>query len=394
MKSLIIKNVRAVLPDRETELCDVLVKDGKIAEIGCKNAPEDATVLDGEGGLLTPGFIDVHVHGGGGADFMDATREDFETALKAHLKFGTTCLVPTAMTASEEDLVAFIEAFLEYKKNPCEKAAKAPGLHLEGPYFSGATGRSKGAQPGNLLRNPDEAEMRRIIAAAKGTILRWDAAPELEGSDMFARVCIENGIMPAIAHTASTSEQALEGIANGFAHVTHFYNACTFHRKVGQKMYAGAVEATYLSDNVTVEIIGDGCHIPRDTLRLALKIKGADKVCIITDATRISCTDLKKGMLGSLKNGTEVIVDDGVAKLIDMSSFAGSIATADRCFRVLVKDYGIDKVTACKMMAQTPANLLGLGDTLGSIENGKSADLVLFDENLNIKNVVLNGVVC
>ena len=390
MRSIVIKNVRAVLPDRVTEPCDILTTNGKIAEIGCKNAPDGATVLEGNGGLLTPGFVDVHVHGGGGADFMDATREDFETALKAHLKHGTTTLLPTAMTASEEDLIAFVRTYCEYRKNPDEKAAKAPGVHLEGPYFSGATGKSKGAQPGDLLRLPDEAEMKRIISAAEGNILRWDAAPELEGSDMFARVCRDNGIMPAIAHTASTSEQALEGIANGFAHVTHFYNACTTYRKEGQKVLAGAVEAAYLSDNVSVELIGDGCHIPRDILRVALKFKGADKVCIITDATRISCTDLKKGMLGSLKNGTEVIVDDGVAKLPDMSCFAGSIATSDRCFRVLVKDYGIDVVTACKILSETPAKIMGW-DGVGSIEKGKAADFVLFDEELNIKNVVLDG---
>ncbi len=392
MNSLLIKNVRAVLPSSVTEPCDILVENGKIAEIGCTKAPEGIEVLDGNGGLLTPGFVDVHVHGGGGADFMDAACEDFEIALKAHLKHGTTTLLPTAMTATEEDLIAFVKAFLEYRKNPAPNAAKAPGVHLEGPYFSGATGKSKGAQPGNLLRMPDKAEMERIIAAAEGSVLRWDAAPELEGSDMFARVCLENGIMPAIAHTAATSEQALEGIKNGFAHVTHFYNACTTYRKEGQKVLAGAVEAAYLSDNVTVELIGDGCHIPRDILRVALKFKGADKVCVITDATRISCTDLKKGMLGSRKNGTEVIVDDGVAKLLDMSCFAGSIATADRCFRVLVKDYGIDTVTACRIMSQTPAEITGLSD-VGSIEKGKCADLVLFDEELNIKSVVLNGAI-
>ena len=235
--------------------------------------------------------------------------------------------------------------------------------------------------------------MQSIFSAAKGTILRWDAAPELPNADMFAKTCIENGVMPAIAHTGCTSEQALEGIDNGFCHVTHFYNACTTYRKEGQKVLAGAVEAAYLSDNVTVELIGDGCHIPRDILRLAIKIKGAEKVCIITDATRISCTDLKKGMLGSLKNGTEVIVDDCVAKLPDMTNFAGSIATSDRCFRVLVNDYGIDMCTASAMMSLSPAKLLGMDKSKGSIEQGKDADLVLFDSNLKVNKVILGGEV-
>ncbi len=387
-----IKNARAVLPETVTCGTCILIENGKIIDCDFKGeVPFGATVLDAEGSMLTPGFIDLHVHGGGGADFMDATPEAFETVVKSHLKHGTTMLVPTAMTASEEDLLSFIRAYQEFKKSPPKCGAKTVGVHLEGPYFSGATGKSKGAQPGDLLRLPDKGEMERLIKAADGDIIRWDAAPELEGIDMFASVCKADGIMAAIAHTSATSEQALEAIGNGFSHVTHFYNACTTYRKEGQKVLAGVVEAAYLSPNVTVELIGDGCHIPRDILRLALMIKGPDKVSIITDATRLSGTGLKKGMLGSLKNGTEVIVDDGVAKLPDMSCFAGSVATSDRCFKVLVKDYGIDPVAASKMMSLAPAKSLGIEDITGSIENGKCADLVLLDGNLAVKNVILNG---
>ncbi len=390
--NLLIKNVCAVLPDSVAENTNVLISDGKIAEIGFSGeTPADVTVLDGEGKMLVAGFIDLHVHGGGGADFMDATPDAFRTVLQSHLRFGTTTLIPTAMTATEQDLIAFVTAFNEMKKNAPSDGSFAPGVHLEGPYFSGSNSKSKGAQKGDLLRCPDKAEMERIIAAANGAILRWDAAPELEGADMFASVCLENGIMPAIAHTACTSEQALSGIDNGFCHVTHFYNACTTYRKEGQKVLAGVVEAAYLSDNVTIELIGDGCHIPRDILRLALKIKGADKVSIITDGTRISGTDLKKGMLGSLKNGTEVIVDDGVAKLPDMSSFAGSIATSDRCFRVLVNDYKIPVPVASRMMSLAPARVLGIDKERGSIEKGKIADLVLLDAELNVASVLKEG---
>lgn len=387
MSSLLIKNANVVLPD-EVKLTNVLIKDGKIASLEYNDKADREIDINGD--YLLAGFVDIHVHGGGGADFMDATLQAFETAVKSHLSHGTTTLIPTAMTATESDLVDFLNAFKDFKKNS-EYSGLTPGVHLEGPYFSGANAKSSGAQPSGLLRLPDEGEMDRLLKIANGDILRWDAAPDLCGSDMFARKCKEKGIICSIAHSAATSEETQEGINNGFSHVTHFYNAVTTYRKEGQKVLAGVVEAAYLNDDVTVELICDGRHIPRDILRLALKIKGAEKVSAITDGMRISGTDMKSGKLGSLKNGTDVIVDDNVAKLPDMSSFAGSIATMDRCLRVLVKDYGIDIITASKMLSKAPSNLLGLKDK-GSIEMGKNADLVVFDSNLSFRKVIKNGI--
>lgn len=386
MGTLLIKNANVVL-ENEVKLTDLLIENGKI--VSFDNNAKVEKEMDLNGDYLMAGFVDIHVHGGGGADFMDATPEAFETVVKSHLSHGTTTILPTAMTATESDLVDFINAFKEFK-NISEYSSLAPGLHLEGPYFSGANAKSSGAQPSGLLRLPDENEMDRLLKVANGDILRWDAAPELEGSDMFARKCKENGIICSIAHSASTSEQAGFGIENGFSHVTHFYNAVTTYRKEGQKVLAGVVEAAYLNENVSVELICDGRHIPRDILRLALKIKGADKVMGITDGMRIAGTNMQSGKLGSLKNGTDVIVDDTVAKLPDLSSYAGSIATMDRCLRVLCADYGIDIITASKMLSATPSKLLGL-ENKGSIEIGKDADLVVVDSKFNLKKVILGG---
>lgn len=387
MSNLCIKNANVVLPN-EVRLTNILIEDGKIASIGYDGKAEEQIDINGD--YLLSGFVDIHVHGGGGADFMDATTEAFETSVKAHLKHGTTTLLPTAMTATESDLTDFLNAFKAFKKSS-EFSFVTPGVHLEGPFFSGANAKSSGAQPSGLLRLPDEAEMDRLLKVADGDILRWDAAPELQGSDMFARKCKENGIICSIAHSAATSEEAQKGIDNGFSHVTHFYNAVTTYRKEGQKVLAGVVEAAYLNDAVTVELICDGRHIPRDVLRLALKIKGADKVLGITDGMRIAGTDMQSGKLGSLKNGTDVIVDDSVAKLPDMSSYAGSIATMDRCLRVLVRDYGIDIVTASKMLSLAPSTILGMNNK-GAIENGKEADLLVFDSELNLKRVIIGGL--
>lgn len=386
MNTLLIKNANVVLP-YEVKITNVLIKNGKIDTIGYEGKAEQEIDLNGD--YLLAGFVDLHVHGGGGADFMDATPNAFETAVKSHLEHGTTTLVPTAMTATENDLIDFLNAFKAFKEES-KFASITPGVHLEGPYFSGANAKSSGAQPNDLLRLPDLQEMDRIFKVANGNILRWDAAPELDGSDMFARKCKENGIICSIAHSAATSEEAQNGIDNGFSHVTHFYNAVTTYRKEGQKVLAGVVEAAYLNDNVSVELICDGKHIPRDILRLALMVKGADKVSAITDGMRIAGTNLKNGKLGSREKGTDVIVDDGVAKLPDMSSFAGSIATMDRCFKVLCKEYKIDIVTASKLLSATPSRLLGL-DSKGEIVIGKDADLVAFDQDFNLKVVFKNG---
>ena len=393
MKNLLIKNAAVVFPDSIKHSCNVLTLNGKISDCDFRgDPPENTEIINAEGNYLLPGFIDIHIHGGGGADFMDATPEAFETAVKSHLQHGTTTLVPTAMSASEKDLTAFLKAFKSFRKNS-KYGALTPGVHLEGPYFSGASAKSGGAQPRDILRLPDINEVERLLKTADGDILRWDAAPELPGADEFARCMTDNGILCAIAHSNADSEEAQRGIDCGFSHVTHFYNAVTTYHKTGQTVYGGIVETAYLNSGVTVELICDGKHIPRDILKLALKIKGVNSVAAITDAMRLSGTDMRQGKLGSLANGTDVIADDGVAKLPDMSSFAGSVATMDRCLKVLCLDYGISLTDASVMLSGTPARLLRLGSTKGRIQNGMDADMGLVNREMAVMCVISNGKV-
>lgn len=389
MDRMIIKNVTVVLPEGILENRNVLVKQGKIADLDYKVQPSEACV-DGQGNYLLAGFIDLHVHGGGGADFMDETVDSFETAVRAHRDHGTTLLYPTAMAATFEDLRTFLEVFQKFAATS-ELGKLTPGVHLEGPYFFGANSNSRGAQKGDVLRLPDPEEVEKLLAVAKGCIHRWDASPELEGACWFGNKMVEEGILCAAAHTDATAAEAVLGFQNGFSHVTHFYNATSLHRKREQTVYAGVVEATYLNDNVTVELIGDGCHIPKEDVYLAKKIKGAEQVSIITDGTRLSGTDAKTGKLGSKKNGTDVIVEDGVAKLPDRTFFAGSIATMDRCLQVLCGKYGVDVSTASVMLSLAPAKRMGLEKTKGSIAIGKDADLVLVDRNWGVKQVFVGG---
>ncbi len=387
---LLIKNARAVFPDRVGEVQSVLIEDGKIAALNYNGTAD--RVIDVDGAYLMPGVIDIHLHGGGGADFMDSTPAAFECAVKTHLAHGTTTLYPTAMTASEGDLCEFIDAYLTFKKeSPFAKLTG--GLHLEGPYFSNANTGSRGAQSGSSMRDPDAGEITRLLARAEGNIVRWDAAPELNGSLEFAKMMTDAGVIASVAHSDATADQAEAAYRAGFSHVTHFYNAVSAHRKREQTVYGGVVEATYLDDSVTVELIGDGCHIPRHELLLAIKIKGVDKVSVITDAMRIAGTDMKSGKLGSLKNGTDVIVEDTVAKLTDRVSFAGSIATMDRCLFTLVKLYNIPIETASRLLSLSPAKRMGIEKQKGSIELGKDADLIIVNDDLSVRSVIVGGEV-
>ncbi len=370
---------------------DILIKNGIIVDTDYKGEITDnMEIINADGNYLLAGFVDLHVHGGGGADFMDATTNAFETAVKAHLQHGTTLLYPTAVAASYEDLCDFLNAYNEFKSKS-EYADLTDGVHLEGPYFFGATQLSRGAQKADVLRLPDMSEVEKLLEASKGSIARWDASPELPGAYEFANKMRDLGIVCAVAHTDATAAQTLKGFENGFSHITHFYNATSLHRKREQTVYAGVVEATYLDDNVTVELIGDGCHIPKETFMLTLKIKGKDKLSVITDGMRIAGTNMQSGKLGSLKNGSEVIVDAGVAKLADRVSFAGSIATMDRCLRVLCNDFGIDLSTASVMLSLTPAKRMGVDNKKGSITVGKDADLVLLDKDLKVLKVMTSG---
>ena len=381
-----IGNGRIVLPQEVLEQGSLLVENGRIAAVN-EPCPEGAEVVDAKGGYILPGFIDIHVHGGGDSDFMDNEVSAFHAAARAHCAHGTTAIVPTTMTCADSLLEEVIDCFLEAKQQP-QDGAELLGLHLEGPYFSAA---SKGAQPISEQRIPTREALESVIKRAKGTILRWDAAPELPNMDVFAQVMKENNIMASVAHTAATAGEAIAAYDNGFNHVTHFYNATsTFHKKNGI-VYSGVVEATYISDDVTVELIGDGCHIPKESMLLARKIKGADKICLITDAMRAAGTDHTTSILGARDTGVPVVVKDDVAQLTDLSSYAGSIATMDRCLRTAHVRYGIPLEEVSRMLSLTPARLMGVDNRLGSLEVGKDADVVIMNCDFQVEAVFTKG---
>lgn len=386
MSRIWIGNGRVVLPDQVAENGSVLMDGGKIAAVNVP-CPQDAQRVDVAGDYILPGFVDLHVHGGGDWDFMDGQPEAFPKVARAHCAHGTTALCPTTMTCPDSLLEKTIDMFLETDKTP-DGGAELLGLHLEGPYFSAA---SKGAQPIQQQRVPCREDLERILRRAKGSILRWDGAPELPNMDLFARVMAENGVMASLAHSAATAEQAMAAYDWGFSHVTHFYNACTTFHKVNGIVHSGIVEATYLRDDVTIELIGDGRHIPKESMLLALRIKGPDNIALITDAMRAAGVDCQTSVLGARTTGVPVVIKDDVAQLQDLSSYAGSIATMDRCLRTAYRDYGIPLWQVSRMLSLTPARLCGVQDRKGSLEAGKDADVVVMTKELQVRQVYVRG---
>ena len=389
MNKIWIGNGQLVLPDKIVPGGSVLLEGKKIAAVNVP-CPPDARRVDVDGSYIMAGFVDIHVHGGGDSDFMDEDASAFPTIAKAHCAHGTTALCPTTMTCADSLLEKTIDLFLEADKEP-ENGAELLGLHLEGPYFSAA---SKGAQPIGEQRIPEREDLERILRRAKGSILRWDAAPELPNMELFAKVMVENGVLTSLAHSAATAPEALRAFDWGFSHVTHFYNArTTFHKKNGL-VYSGIVEATYLRDDVTIELIGDGRHIPRESMLLALRIKGADSIALITDAMRAAGVNCEKSVLGARTTGVPVVIRDDVAQLPDLSSYAGSIATMDRCLRTAHVQYGIPLPEVSRMLSLTPARLCGVSDRKGSLEKGKDGDVVVLSGDFQVQQVYARGDRC
>jgi N-acetylglucosamine-6-phosphate deacetylase len=365
----------------------LVVEGGKIKSVcGGSTNDETAIVIDAKGKYLSPGFIDIHVHGGGGHDFMDNSVDAFLSIAEFHARYGTTSMTPTTLSCEQEDLLQTLETYKEANKLN-KKGARFIGMHIEGPYFAM---NQRGAQDPRFIRDPDPAEYEAIITNYP-FVKRWSAAPELKGAIEFGKYATAKGVLPAIAHTEAIYEEAMAAYHIGFTHVTHLYSCTTTVTRRNARRYAGVVESAFLTDDMTVEIIVDGVHLPPPLLKLVYQIKGPDKVALITDAMRGAGMPEGDSLLGGLKNGSPVIIEDNVAKLPDRSAFAGSVATADQLVRNMVDMAEVPLTEAIKMMTATPATIMGVADAKGTLETGKDADIVLFDEKINIGMTIIGG---
>ena len=379
-----IKNGRVILRDGLAGDMYVYVQDGLISAVTAEELPFDAEI-DAAGRYVSPGFVEMHTHGGGGADFLDGTVEAFRTAAELHARHGVTTLVPTATSGELEATFALNDAFEEAAANN-PKGADMPGLHLEGPYF--AYGQ-RGAQDPRHLRNPQPEEYLQILDRCP-KILRWSVAPELPGALELGQELKKRGILAAIGHSDAGYQEVEAAWNNGYTHVTHLYSGMSVLHRRNAYRYVGVLESAYLIDDMTVEIIADGCHLPAELLKFVYKFKGPEKTALITDSMRGAGMPDGPSMLGHWRDGLETIIEDGVAKLPDRTSFAGSVATFDRLVRNMLNMAQVPLNEVITMACRTPAKIMGFTDR-GEIAPGLRADIILFDEDIRVSHVMVGG---
>jgi N-acetylglucosamine-6-phosphate deacetylase len=386
-KRIKITNGRVIIPTGIINGGTVIISEEKILDVVAGN-PEvpDAIEMDAKGKYVSPGFIDLHVHGGAGHDFMDGTVEAFHTIAELHAKHGTTAMLPTTLTSDKESILHSIATY-EKAHAINTRGSQFLGMHLEGPYFSL---NQRGAQDPRYIRNPDPTEYLEILEHAK-SIARWSAAPELKGCLEFGKKAFAKGVLPSIAHTDAIYEDVVKAYDCGFSLITHMYSCMSGVTRRNGYRYAGVIESAFLIDDMNVEIIADGVHLPASLLKLIYKIKGPDKIALVTDAMRAAGMPPGESILGSKQNGLRVIIDHEVARLPDSDSFAGSIATADRLIRTMISLGEVSLMNAVKMMTETPASILGITERKGSLVKGKDADVIIFDHNVKVNEVIVNG---
>ena len=374
-----IINGRVLTPQGWVEGGSVIIEDNKIKAVeSCSLPVVGAEVIDAKGCAVVPGGIEMHVHGGGGRDFMEGSEEAFRVAINAHMKHGTTSIFPTLSSST----VPMIEAACQTcDKLMAEENTPVLGLHLEGPYFNPA---QAGAQIPEWIKAPVAEEYEPLLEKYK-CLKRWDEAPELPGSVEFITACRKHGVLPSIGHTRAKYEDVLAAHDAGMTHATHFYNAMPVVYKNREFKVPGTVESILAEQDMTVEVIADGIHVPPVMLRMVYQIKGVERTALITDSLACAATE------GDAAFDPRVILEDGVCKLADRSALAGSIATMDRLIRTCVQMANIPLEDACRMASETPAKIMGVYDRKGSLEKGKDADLMMFDEDLKLTYVMQMG---
>ncbi|MGW1015123.1 N-acetylglucosamine-6-phosphate deacetylase [Streptomyces niveus] len=389
-ESTVLAGARVVLPTGVVENGRVRVEAGRIASVGGEadqgvpaasvggdagRGSSDASVFDLTGHWVVPGFVDTHNHGGGGASFTSGGVDEVLKGVRTHQEHGTTTLVASTVTG-EMDFLAQRAGFLSELVEQGDLA----GIHFEGPFISPCR---KGAHSEALLRDPDPAEVRKLLDAARGTARMVTLATELPGGIDSVRLLVEHGVIAAIGHTDATYEQTVEAIDAGATVATHLFNAMP---PLGHRA-PGPIAALLEDERVTVELINDGTHLHPAALELAFHRAGAGRVAFITDAMDAAGFGDGVYQLGPL----EVEVKDGVARLAVGGSIAGSTLTLDTAFKRAATIDRLPVTDIVRAISANPAKLLGVYDRVGSLEPGKDADLVILDADFAIAGVLRRG---
>ncbi|MFE1317146.1 N-acetylglucosamine-6-phosphate deacetylase [Kitasatospora phosalacinea] len=357
-----LAGARLVLPGGVIDAGRISVEGTRIAGLGGEAEPGD---LDLTGYTVVPGFVDLHVHGGGGASYASGIAEEALTAARTHLEHGTTTTMASTVTGEIDEVCRQAAVLSELVED-----GVLAGIHFEGPFISH---NRCGAHRPDLLRDPDPALVRKLADAGRGHTKMFTLAPELPGGLESVRMLSELGIIAAVGHTDSDYEVTLEAIDAGATVATHLFNAMPGI----QHRAPGPIVALLEDERVTVELVNDGVHLHPSVVELAYGTAGAERVALITDA--MGAAGMGDGLypLGPL----QVRVEDGVARLVEGGSIAGSTLTLDVAFRRAVTVLGLSLNQAVTSLSTVPARLMGLGDTIGTLEAGKNADLVVLDSD-------------
>ena len=374
-----IKSSRIICPDGVSSGY-VYFSDGKIQQITDKALP-NVEIYDAGDHWVSPGFVDTHIHGGGGNSFA-GTVEEIVAGCNFHLAHGTTSICPTIAADRFEKMAWAAENICAAAKHPDLKS-HIIGSHMEGPYLSAS---QAGAQPPAHITAPVRGDYLPLLQKYGHSIARWTYAPENDPEGIFADALAEYGVVASAGHTDAIYPEMKNAMAHGCNLVTHLYSCTSTVTRDHGFRRPGVIETAWLEDDLYVEIIADGKHLPAELLKLIYKIKGSDRILLCTDSMSVAGCTQTHGVLQDI----EFIIEDGVCKLPDRSAFAGSIATADRLVRVMVQEAGVSVPEAVKMITEVPARVMGLAHT-GSIIPGYDADLVIFDDDICLQKIFVDG---
>jgi N-acetylglucosamine-6-phosphate deacetylase len=389
MSVTVFANATLILPDRLQE-GGLAVADGRISEVEPRTTAS-SKAIDLNGMYLAPGFVDLHVHGGDGTDFMDGTAEAFRTVCRCHARHGTTSLTPTSTVAHRDQYLRFLELCGQLF---CESpdGARIVGSHFYGPYFARP---ARGCHPDQdfLIPNAENAKAFTKLAAQMPLVIT--VAPEIDNAEWLVRTYAPRGVRFNAGHSHATFSQVEAAVSWGVRHVDHLFCAMSDRARLRQTqtfpMRAGVLEATLFFDELTTEVIADGKHLSPELLRLAYKCKGPDRLALVTDAMR--AVDMPDGeyWFGPAKTGERVRKLDGVGVTLDGTALASGAMGMDHCVRTMHRTAGVSLPEVVRMASLTPARILGVEKEIGSLEVGKRADLLVLDANLNVKRVYIGG---
>ncbi len=376
-------NAKTVLKDGIRDLA-VLTENGKIAAVGARIDAPDAERIDCGGLYLSPGFADIHVHGGGGYSAMSEDPDDVIAMAKAHLRMGVTSIVPTTLASPIETLLRAIDTV----GKAMEKAPELGilGVHLEGPFLSP---KKAGAQSPACILTPDRENVERLLER-KDLIRMIGAAPEIENGMLVGEIASRRGIAASVAHSDAPFEVAEEALSHGYRDVTHLFSACSAMHKEGLYRRVGVAEAGLALGGYTTQFIGDLKHLPYGAIKLIYACKGPEKAYLISDGLEFCACGLTDGAAVTQGNGQKAIVENGVMLLADRSALAGSVTPLNVMVKNLVS-CGIPLHDAVTMASRTPLSVIGFGDRKGAIAEGFDEDLILFDEDVDVKRVFVRG---